>query len=389
MNFENEIKREFDKDLEIPDIVDNRLQDAYQMIQDDVVQMRANSDERADIHNISRKKKKKAIWFTMTAAACVVFVCTIVFVSNPALAKGIPFIGNIFEQLQEKPNPYGKDKTAYKEIGEHSVKVDAPRNTATDRGITLTVSDAYCDGYDLYIALAITAEGEEYSSADTFNLLFFEEEDPVPFVANIQINEMNDIITSPMQLKKGESDAFIQLLQIPAANLSSSESGTTFPDEMDITLTCNGIGVHMAGDNTVYGSFTSEMLSSKTIEGNWNLAFHVTVDQSNNETIDLQAENNGFLLTKAVKTPSNFHLSIIIPSEWAEKNPALQIFDSEGNRIELMMGSMTTLEDGSLLEEWTGEKTDASEFLVRVIDKNNSTQDNLAILAEIPFSIGK
>ena len=158
---------------------------------------------------------------------------------------------------------------------------------------------------------------------------------------------------------------------------------------MDITLTCNGIGVHMAGDNTVYGSFTSEMLSSKTIEGNWNLAFHVTVDQSNNETIDLQAENNGFLLTKAVKTPSNFHLSIIIPSEWSEKNPALQIFDSEGNRIELMMGSMTTLEDGSLLEEWTGEKTDASEFLVRVIDKNNSTQDNLAILAEIPFSIGK
>ena len=54
-----------------------------------------------------------------------------------------------------------------------------------------------------------------------------------------------------------------------------------------------------------------------------------------------------------------------------------------------MMGSMTTLEDGSLLEEWTGEKTDASEFLVRVIDKNNSTQDNLAILAEIPFSIEK
>lgn len=387
MNFENEIKREFDKDMEIPDIVDNRLQDAYQMIQDDVVQMRANSDEIADIHNISHKKKKKAVWFA-TTAACVVFACTIVFVSNPALAKGIPFIGNIFEQLQEKPNPYVKDKTAYKEIDEHSVKVDAPGNTATDKGITLTVSDAYCDGYDLYIALAVTAEDEEYSSADTFNLLFFEEEDPVPFVANMQVNGMDVSPTSPLQLKKGENDAFIQLLQIPAANLSSlSKNGTAFPDEMDITLTCNGIGVHMAGDNTVYGSFTSEMLSSETVEGNWDLAFHVTVDQSNNEIIDLQAENNGFVLTKAVKTPSNFHLSIVIPSEWVENNPALQIFDSEGNRIELMMGSMTTLEDGSLLEEWTGERTDASEFLVRVIDKNNSTQDNLAVLAEIPFSI--
>ena len=203
MNFENEIKREFDRDLEIPDIVENRLQEAYQMIQDDIVQMRAISNERADIHNISCKKKKKVVWFTMTAAACVVFACTIVFVSNPALAKGIPFIGNIFEQLQEKPNPYGKDKTAYKEIGEHAVKVDAPGNTATDKGITLTVSDAYCDGYDLYITFAITTEGEDYSRADTFNLLFFEEEDPVPFVANMQVNGMDASPTSPLQLKKG------------------------------------------------------------------------------------------------------------------------------------------------------------------------------------------
>ena len=44
----------------------------------------------------------------------------------------------------------GTDKTAYGMIEDNSVNVQNPGAEAEDNGVTVTVSDAYCDGYEMY-----------------------------------------------------------------------------------------------------------------------------------------------------------------------------------------------------------------------------------------------
>lgn len=77
--------------------------------------------------------------------------------TNPALARDIPILGDVFGRLQEvrDNSEYpGKDNTAYENIKEHSTPVQEAGNSAENDIGVMTVSDAYCDGYDIYFTLS-------------------------------------------------------------------------------------------------------------------------------------------------------------------------------------------------------------------------------------------
>ena len=107
----------------------------------------------------SKKKRMYRGLGIAAAAACMVIVWSGVFYVNPALAKDIPLLGDVFGRLQKmrEDNPYPeKDKTAYSNIEKHSKPVvtepeEEITNVAEDQGITISVTDAYCDGLDLYL----------------------------------------------------------------------------------------------------------------------------------------------------------------------------------------------------------------------------------------------
>lgn len=422
MKAENKIKNDMQKNVKVPEIVEDRIQEAFRKILEEEIYMKNGrtkdsfmgnermkddiTDRRRRISRNARKKKhgrkngqknyRNALWISMAAAACLVFILTGIVFTNPALAKELPFIGSLFEQFERKAeqDPYKKDKTAYKEIAEHAKKPETSENTAadggitaTDAGITITASETYYDGYNLYFTLALTTEAEAYKEADGFNMLRYKEGDSIPFPANAIINGTPAEV-SLLQFKKGEDGTFICFVQVYGGSIpeGTADNVQTAEGQTEVSIECNALGVHLESDTTVYQNFTDELKASKVIEGNWNLNFRVSVDSSNNETVEPETEGNGFIVKKAVKTPSNFIISVLIPVEWAERNPSFQIFDASGNKVDLMMGrKITVLEDGSVLQEWVAEHTDAGEFVLKVFDKNGSA-DELIQIAEIPFS---
>lgn len=93
------------------------------------------------------QRKKDKYFRAISVAATIVFVIVLNMV-NPVFARSIPLIGNVFEYLQEKIDFKGK-------YSNYSSDVDL---MVKDNGITVTISDTYCDGENLFVAYQIESE---------------------------------------------------------------------------------------------------------------------------------------------------------------------------------------------------------------------------------------
>ena len=93
MSFEEKMKKELKKNLEIPDVVEQKIQDAYREIGE-------------------------------------------------------------------------KDKTAYGKIADNSESVQNPGSEAENNGVTVTVSDAYCDGYEMYFTITAITDNDQVNQKD-------------------------------------------------------------------------------------------------------------------------------------------------------------------------------------------------------------------------------
>ena len=87
MSFEEKMKKELKKNLEIPDVVEQKIQDAYKEIRQGGVTMKK-------LNNGNQKKRKA--WIAAAAAVAVIAVSGSVFYANPVLAKNIPVIRDVF-----------------------------------------------------------------------------------------------------------------------------------------------------------------------------------------------------------------------------------------------------------------------------------------------------
>lgn len=135
-------------------------------------------------------------FFTGFAAAAAVF--TIVCITNPALAANIPLIGNIFEEIgnslgfsgdygdyakpleQDNVNLRDTDKTAEEERITKSGEESAYSKTVD--GVTVTLSEEYCNDEALYISMLI------------------ESDEPIPDTEMMNDSPVLDISDSDLQL---------------------------------------------------------------------------------------------------------------------------------------------------------------------------------------------
>ena len=90
MMIEERMKKKLQNQIEIPKCVEDKMQDAYQQIYQGRVRMKPQVKKRIP------KWAKAAV-----AATCVIFAGGVVLVSNPALARDLPLIGNVFDRMEE------------------------------------------------------------------------------------------------------------------------------------------------------------------------------------------------------------------------------------------------------------------------------------------------
>lgn len=110
------------------------------------------------LNQIYAQKKKKRLKNIVTgfgAAAAFLIFGIFICISNPALAAKIPVLGHIFERLQ-KDYGYSGDYTGVKK--ELTNDMSEKGTSVTSDGITVTLSEIYCNDQALYITLKIESE---------------------------------------------------------------------------------------------------------------------------------------------------------------------------------------------------------------------------------------
>lgn len=117
------------------------------------------------------------------------------------------------------------------------------------------------------------------------------------------------------------------------------------------------------------------------ITGQWNLEFTVDTDTNLLNTYEVNTENNGFTVSKIVKAPASTYLYLEVPEEY--ENVQMILTDADGNKLEKFGGTTTDPENGMYEIQLQFEQTDTNQIHVQVIDMDQSTNDNLAMVAEM------
>lgn len=379
-NYEQDFIEKMREEIQIPDLVNDKLNESYEKIRQDEVKMK--------MKQTGLFKNRNRFYRSLTAAAaaaCTIAALSGIFYMNPALAQDIPILGNVFGRLQEvrENSEYpDKDKTAYENISEHSEPVQEAGNTAENEIGTMTVSDAYCDGYDMYFTLSLRVEDEELKTADYLLPMHRNEgEDTLYDGGAFMINQKQAWPSEITPLRKSEDGVYVGLCRIASVN----QEDISFEGQMTVNVDINGLSASKAIETGGVGE------AFQQAKADWSMQFDVETDTSSNRTAEPNAQSNGVIVQKAVQTPSNMHVTCYLPAELAEKNPALVLSDGNGNRILMERAKMNTQEDGSQIQEMVFNTSQADQFVMQVFDKNAGTDGNggVPLIAEIPFSMGE
>ena len=163
---EKKLKDDLNRDIALPAVVHERINTAYRMIEE---------------HTVKQKKKTRNPYHWMKTGAKVagglaaaVAVGFIFCAANPVMARELPLIGGIFEQLQDKVSFFGNfsDKATSLEesaaptsdtekLPETSSADETPRETVftkTQDGLTITLSEIYANDLTCYITVKAVSE---------------------------------------------------------------------------------------------------------------------------------------------------------------------------------------------------------------------------------------
>ena len=155
---EKDFQKKLQKDIEMPEIVHEHINQAYRLIENNaVLQKKASKDPYHWMKSGGR------IAGGMAAVLAVGFVfCAI----NPVMAKNIPVVGGLFEILQDNVSFFG-------DFSDHATTLEAVDGTKTDSsetdgakngnansgaaytktadGLTITCSEVYANSQAIYV----------------------------------------------------------------------------------------------------------------------------------------------------------------------------------------------------------------------------------------------
>lgn len=110
-----------------------------------------------EVKKIRNKKVIKKVSISVGSVAAAFTVMLLICINNPVMASKLPLIGNIFEKMQDKtayPGDYSEVKKPLVEENEEQGTI----YTQTQNGITITLSEIYCNSQALYLSLIIKSE---------------------------------------------------------------------------------------------------------------------------------------------------------------------------------------------------------------------------------------
>lgn len=315
-----------------------------------------------------RKFKRMATGFGAVAA---VFIFGIFFfASNPAVAAKFPVIGHIFEMLQNE-NDFSGDFTGVsqslreqeqasegergeakqEEQGEGDSAATDAAFSQTAGGITVTLSEAYCNEQALYISMEMKTEGtmplkEKYQQIETVETYSFnpEKQYSMPIVEGkrldehtyvgvlrFDLNEKNivGLLDEEAAMKKAEEMGFGEGMVV--VDSDTPMKTVEIPDTFTLQLKIKKI-------------FSENGRPTANQKGPWKFTLNVTKNTRDTKTVEINDINEqGIGLEKVVK--DRFEMTIY--DTYEKGNSAADYFpvilDADGGLMPSAYGSANTV----------------------------------------------
>ena len=249
----------------------------------------------------TRIKKKVKVWKVVAGVAAAFGVTIgIVSITNPVLAQNV--WDSVFGKLADNAKGEKDEKEIvdlYTNIGDKAVSAEKEldkqqnkeeyRTTVEDNGVTITISDIYCDGYVLYYTSLLQTDREGLLQADGIVL------ETKRGVEQIKIDGFDIAGYSGKAFEKAEDGTYVSVNQI---DLMSGADENIAWDQEGGTLVVDWTITNIKG--TLWNSWDEDgnYKVTENVEGEWHLKFPVTVDISNNKTYAVDKEENGVVEKK-------------------------------------------------------------------------------------------
>lgn len=311
-----------------------------------------------------RKRNKKAkMWKAAAgaAAACVITVGAFSIV-NPVQAQELfsSVFGKLIDSAQGEKYEQ-EDTERYKKIGENAVAVQEEVDkrqgeegyvlTTEYDGITISVSDVYCDGYVLYYTTTLQTDREDINSADG---IILEKKTGEPYDISVNGARLSEVIRP---FEKSADGTFVAIQQMGLMDPYQVEGNKETPIDLELedngTLVVDWTVRELIGKLWDSWDDQGEYQSTADVTGEWTLRFPVTIDKSQNETFDINKEENGILVKRGIKTKVGLILEVELPDFRQEpyndeyNDPDMGIKDSDGNYIQWLSQKADLREDGT------------------------------------------
>lgn len=297
-----------------------------------------------------QKRRRRHRWATASGTtAAVVAVAVVFFGTHPALASKLPFIGHLFEQVEEDVSYSGKysekadsliseEEAEQMELGEG---VASPY-VQTSNGVTVTVSEVYCNQYGVYLALQIYSEEgfpEDFNGRNREDRNFGY--DTIGYYAESRYGDnLIGVSTESMEGHFEDDHTFIGIYRddIQSVMDETTNEFVPVPESFTYKLTFYDFW----GDSEDGGEFKTVESDGtevsradeerKHYQGEWSFEMNVRQDTSQTQTIDVeQIGEAGVGIKEVIKTPYEVTANLIVPEGQTADDYMLVICGSDGD----------------------------------------------------------
>lgn len=231
---------------------------------------------------------------------------------NPVLAAKIPLIGKIFEKVEDNITYSGDytDQGIVLTNEDPEGNLDTSEYSASDKGITLTASEVYCDGYSVFLTVNIEAKEADFTHIPEHYTGVNVAENRT--AAGFYIDGTWSVDgSSPEWLDntfEGEvidSHTFAGMLKV---NLAEKLTGSG-----QLSLNVSGLGYD---DDRMLDS--EEISASHRTDGSWNLVIPFEVNATDVKTIEVGEQKGNITLEDVVVSPYQVIVHATTPGEQRE-----------------------------------------------------------------------
>lgn len=337
---------------------------------------------------MKNKKNSRGKAVAAAAAACAVVIGAVGF-TNPALAD-VVYSNTIGRLIENKIGTKDENEAdLYKAVAENSLtaqeevaksqNADDYNTSAEAEGISVSISDIYCDGYVVYYTAVLQTDNEELKQADFITAEKGGEE------LTVNGNQAGGVM---MGFEKASDGSYVKSGEIDLIGFGSN--GDTEDYSKADSLEIEYVITNLTGYKDDEWDANGDYVSTASVDGDWTLKFPVTVDRSENVTYDLNKEDNGVKLCNVVKTKAGLVLTIETPDFTQApyndpyNDPDMSVVDENGNALQWFTGGISQEnEDGSAVYKIMVLYEGQTNFSFEVTSRDEERRE----IASIPFEI--